>query len=272
MRAWMRLLRACFVSCFGLVLATTAFARDRVDVNLVLAVDVSWSMDRDEKRVQRDGYVAAFRDPEVISAIREGGWGAIGVTYVEWAGTGLGQVLVPWRRVGEAASANAFADELAAAPIGRLTRTSISSAMEISRALLLSSPYAGARRVVDISGDGTNNQGPPVHETRDKLVREGIVINGLPVMFKRTNPSGFPAVEHLDVYYQDCVIGGPGAFIVTVTETSQFPAAIRRKLLLEIASTQPRIIPAQLQRVEGATDCLIGEKMWEMWQQRINSE
>src|SRR5690606_9351677 len=143
-----------------------------VDVNLVLAVDVSWSMDADEKQVQRDGYVAAFRDRDVIQAIRDGGWGAIAVTYVEWAGSGLGEVRVPWRRIHDAASANGLADELAAAPIGRLTRTSISSAMEISRRLLDQSPFKGLRRVVDISGDGPNNQGPRVDETRDKLVSE----------------------------------------------------------------------------------------------------
>lgn len=262
-------------AAFVLCLATTFVgprAQERVDVNLVLAVDVSWSMDRDEKQVQRDGYVAAFRDADVIRAIREGGWGAIAVTYVEWAGTGLGQVLVPWQRIHDAATANEFADKLAAAPIGRLTRTSISSAMRISQALLEQSPFAGARRVIDISGDGPNNQGPPVDETRDALVGQGITINGLPVMFKRANPSGYPSVENLDVYYEDCVIGGTGAFIVTVTDTSQFAAAIRRKLLLEIASAQPRVVPAQAERREGGTDCLIGEKMWEMWQRRINWE
>lgn len=253
-----------------LAMTPAARAQDAVDVTLVLAVDVSWSMDTDEKQVQRDGYVAAFRDPDVIQAIREGGWGAIAVTYVEWAGTGLGQVLVPWRRIHDGASANAFADELAAAPIGRLTRTSISSAMEISRRLLEQSPFRGLRRVVDISGDGPNNQGARVDETRDELVGQGITINGLPVIFKRNNPSGFPSIEHLDVYYEDCVIGGTGAFIVTVTDTSQFAAAIRRKLLLEIASAEPTAIPAQDERTTGGTDCLIGERMWQMWQQRID--
>ena len=267
----MRLPALAIASLAGTLAVTPAVhAQDAVDVSLVLAVDVSWSMDADEKQIQRDGYVAAFRDRDVIQAIREGGWGAIAVTYVEWAGTGLGQVLVPWRRIHDGASANGFADELAAAPIGRLTRTSISSAMDISWRLLDDSPFKAVRRVVDISGDGPNNQGPAVDETRDLLVSQGITINGLPVVFKRHNPSGFPSVENLDVYYEDCVIGGTGAFIVPVTDTSQFAAAIRRKLLLEIAAAEPQVVPAQEERRTGGTDCLIGEKMWQMWRQRID--
>lgn len=239
----------------------------RVDVELVLAVDVSWSMDPDEQRIQRQGYVAAFRDRDVIQAIREGGWGSIAVTYVEWAGRGLGQVVVPWTRIDGAEAAHAVADQLAQAPLGRATRTSISGAMEVAARLLDESPFDGARRVLDISGDGPNNQGLPVLVMRDRLVAQGITINGLPIMIKTTNPSGFPTIEGLDAYYADCVIGGTGAFLITVTHRSMFAAAIRRKLLLEIAARMPppRPLQADAPRAYSPTDCLVGEKQWERW-------
>ena len=239
--------------------------QDPVDIELVLAVDVSWSMDVDEQQLQRDGYVAAFRDPTLIRAIQQGGWGAIAVTYVEWAGSGLRDVIVPWTIVRDAKTAHAFADQLDREPAGRLRRTSISGAMATAQSLFGGNPYRGLRRVVDISGDGPNNQGLPVTVLRDKLVEAGITINGLPIMIKKAGPGSFFSIDNLDLYYRDCVIGGTGAFYVTVRRPSEFAAVIRRKLLLEIAGVRPRLMLAQQQTETADTDCLIGEKMWQIW-------
>ncbi|HEX2256311.1 MAG TPA: DUF1194 domain-containing protein, partial [Afifellaceae bacterium] len=201
----------------------------------MLAVDVSWSMDYDEQRLQRQGYVDGFRHAEVIRAIETGGWGRIAVTYVEWAGGELQRVVVPWTLIDGASTAEAFAATLEREPIGRMRRTSISGALRFSGSLFGQSEYEGVRRVVDVSGDGANNSGPPVVPERDALVDRGIVVNGLPIMIKEVNPSGFFNLPELDIYYEDCVIGGTGAFIVTVTDPQHFAVAIRRKLVLEIA-------------------------------------
>ncbi len=238
-----------------------------VDLELVLAVDVSRSMDHHEQVLQRAGYVAAFRDAEVIRAIRSGPIGRISVTYVEWAGTGLQHVVLPWTLVDGPAAAQKVSEVLEFAPYEARRRTSISDALLFTAALFQGSGYAGARRVIDISGDGPNNQGVGVVHARDRVLDQGIVINGLPIMLNRRQPSGFFDVADLDLYYEDCVIGGFGAFIVTVTDPSEFVAAIRRKLILEIAAAQPRLVPAQASSPLEPTDCLIGEKLWDMWMQ-----
>lgn len=240
-----------------------AVAQETVDLELVLAVDVSWSMDIDEQELQRAGYVAAFRDRQVIEAIRGGGWGRIAVTYVEWAGAPSQSVVVPWTLVDGPETAEAFARALEATPIGRLRRTSISGALGFSRPLFDDNGFDGVRRVVDVSGDGANNQGPPVTLARDLLVSEGITINGLPIMIKDNGPGSFMSTPDLDLYYEDCVIGGPSAFIVPVTDPGLFAVAIRRKLILEIAGTAgPPILPAQFEQSAPRVDCLIGEKLW----------
>lgn len=246
--------------------------RGSVDLQLVLAVDISRSMDRDEQRLQRAGYVAALRDPEVIRAIESGPLGRIALTYVEWAGHGLQTVLVPWTLVDGAAAAAGIADRLAAAPLQRLRRTSISDALAFSAASFERSGFSSTRKVIDVSGDGPNNSGFLVTGARDAALDKGITINGLPIMLKTGSPSGFFDVRDLDIYYEDCVIGGFGAFIVTVQDISEFAGAIRRKLILEIAGRAPpaRLIPAQWTdpqtgRVTGETDCQIGEKLWDAW-------
>ena len=244
--------------------------RQQVDLELVLAVDVSWSMDRDEQHFQRDGFVAAFRHGEVIAAIAEGAWGAIAVSYVEWAGDFAQQVVIPWTRIDGPETAHAFADLLAQKPIGFYRRTSISGAMELARALFAADPYKGLRRILDISGDGTNNQGQRVDRKRNQLVGENIVINGLPIMIKKTNPGGYLEIDNLDDYFRECVIGGSGAFLIAVTDKDQFAIAIRRKLLLEIAGVALRVQPVQLRIPTNPIDCLIGEKLWRMWRQRMN--
>lgn len=232
-----------------------------VDLELVLAVDVSLSMDIDEQRLQRDGYITALRDPEVQKAIRSGPYGRIAVTYMEWAGPNVQSVVVPWTIVDSPASANAFADRLQAADISRARMTSISAALHFSKDLLGTSGVRGIRRVVDVSGDGPNNAGLPITPVRDELVAAGIVINGLPVVLKGNRSTGMFDLEDLDRYYTDCVIGGTGAFVIPVREPGEFKTATRRKLLLEISGLEPpaRVLPAQ--NVESA-DCSVGERQW----------
>ncbi len=245
-----------------------------VDLELILAVDVSWSMDMDEQRFQRAGYVAAMRDPQVINAIVGGGWGKIAITYVEWAGTGLNNVIVPWTLVDSPEAAHAFADELATGSIGRMRRTSISGALAFADEYFGNNPYKGLRRVVDISGDGANNQGAPVTSLRDKLVSQGIVINGLPIMIKASNPGGYFSIENLDVYYKDCVIGGPASFVIPVDDVNRFATAIRQKMILEISgrtpAAKPLIYKAQMNFDEMKADCLIGEKLWKRWREQYD--
>lgn len=249
-----------------------AGAQTTVDLQLVLAVDTSRSMDDDEQRLQRAGYVAALRDPEVIRAIESGPLGRIAVTYVEWAGQGLQSVLVPWTLIDGADAAARVADQLAAIPRQRMRRTSISDALTFSAAHFSGSGFTSTRRVIDISGDGPNNHGFLVTGARDAVLDQGITINGLPIMLKTAWPSGFFDVRDLDLYYEDCVIGGFGAFIVTIQDADEFANAIRRKLILEIAGRQPgpRLIPAQWTdpetgRVSDEIDCQIGEKLWDAW-------
>ena len=234
-----------------------------VDLELVLAVDISYSMDFEEQQLQRDGYVEALRHPEVIQAIRSGGYGRIAVTYVDWAGSQTARTVLPWTLIDGEETAEAFAMLLAAQPLQQARRTSISTGLNYSSTLFDGNGFDGLRRVIDISGDGPNNQGLPVTVVRDDLVSKGITINGLPVILKSGGPGGFFNISDLDVYYEDCVIGGFGAFIVPVHEPTGFAAAVRRKLVLEIAGMPPLLIPAQYQERPPRVDCLIGEKMWQ---------
>jgi len=239
-----------------------------VDVELVLAVDVSWSMDVEEQAMQRQGYVDALRHPDVIGAIAKGDWQRIAVVYVEWAGNGLDRVVVPWTIIENASDAYAFAEKLDRAPIGRMRRTSISSILQRS-VDMFDNGIDGMRRVVDVSGDGPNNMGMLVTAARDEALQQGIVINGLPIMIKRGNPGGYFHLDRLDLYYEDCVIGGFGSFMITVNSAEKFQEAIRRKLVLEIASAQPQVMPAGW-RPPGSpprVDCAIGEKQWNNWRQ-----
>lgn len=228
----------------GLCLPASAGTDQEVDVELVLAVDISQSMDEEEQDVQRRGYVSAVVSEEVGQAIREGLVGRIAVTYVEWGGTEDQQVVVPWQLIDGPASARTFAEGIRTAPLRTVQRTSISSALAFSAGLFDGNGFAGQRRVIDISGDGPNNQGAHVRTARDLTIARGITINGLPLMLK--GPNDWYAVPDLDVYYQDCVIGGPGAFLVPVRSLDGFAAAIRQKLVLEIAGREvaPVTLPA----------------------------
>jgi hypothetical protein len=234
-----------------------------VDLELILAVDVSRSMDIDEQQLQRNGYVAALTHPEVIDAITHGRRGRIALSYVEWAGPETQYKVVDWRVIDSAASAKAFAAALAQAPIQGFRGTSISNSLAFLAPQFDRNGYEATRRVIDVSGDGPNNMGIPVELARAAVVNDGITINGLPIMIKQ--PQGFAAIPDLDVYYQDCVIGGFGAFTVVVRAADQFAEAIRRKLVLEIAAAEPRIIRAAATADGKRIDCLIGEKLREQW-------
>lgn len=265
MRQYSRLLAVTAVWIASiLMLSTSGAAKEYVDLELVLAVDVSRSMDLEEQRLQRDGYVAAFRDAQVQKAISSGPNGRIAVAYLEWAGQPSQSIVVPWRIVGSKESALAFANELAGKPISRARRTSISAALRKSSALFEASPVQGLRRVIDISGDGANNSGGPVAAARDQVVASGIVINGLAIVSAPgAGAYSYFDLPDLDRYFKDCVIGGPGSFVLAIKKRNEFATAIRQKLLLEIARVTPKQGPAllriQFQPVE-KYDCLVGEK------------
>jgi hypothetical protein len=246
----------------ALVFAGGALAQLLVDLELVLAVDVSLSMDLDEQRLQRDGYITAFRDGEVQKAITSGPHGRIAVTYMEWAGPSVQNVVVPWTIIDGSAAAHALADKLEAQPISRARMTSISQGLVFAAQLFDSSGVKGIRRVIDVSGDGPNNAGPLVTLVRDQVVAQGIAINGLPILLKK--PASFFDIADLDVYYRECVIGGAGAFMIPVRERFEFKTATRRKLLLEIAGgDRPALlIPAQLREPISGGDCTVGEQQW----------
>jgi hypothetical protein len=246
-------------------MADTSAGAMPVDIELVLAVDVSYSMDPDEQALQREGYATALTSKAFMQALREGANGKIAVTYMEWAGQFDQRVVVPWRLIEGPESADAVAAEIAAAPYRRASRTSISGGLKFASTLFDHSGYRGLRRVIDVSGDGANNSGPLIVPMRDEVIAAGITINGLPIMLKRANP-GTMDIKNLDVYYEDCVIGGPGAFMVPIRDRSKFIEATRTKLVLEVAGRQPqaRIVPASAQAPR--ISCTIGETMWqERW-------
>jgi len=233
-----------------------------VDVELVLAIDISYSMDFDELTLQREGYAQAIASQEFANALKQGTNGKVAITVVEWAGVAEQRIVLPWRLIDGPASAQAASDDLARMPVRRAFRTSISGALMFSAALFEGNGYRGIRRVIDVSGDGTNNQGPLVTLVRDEVLAKGIIINGLPIMLKEPQP-GSVDLKDLDIYYEDCVIGGPGAFVVPIRERDKFKDAIRTKLVLDIAEYRgmPRAIPASAEAPR--ISCTIGEQMWQ---------
>lgn len=246
-------------------LADTRARAIPVDVELVIGVDVSYSMDPEEQALQREGYILALTSKEFLGALRDGANGKIAVTYFEWAGQFDQKIIVPWRLIDGPEAADAVAAEIARTPYRRASRTSISGALRFAKPLFVDSGYKGLRRVIDVSGDGTNNAGPLVVPMRDEVLAAGITINGLPIMLKRPYV-GSMDIENLDVYYEDCVIGGPGAFVIPIREREKFIEATRTKLVLEIAARPPeaRVIPAASET--SRVSCTIGERMWqERW-------
>jgi hypothetical protein len=233
-----------------------------VDVELVLAVDVSYSMDMDELAIQREGYAQAIISKEFLQALKTGPNGKISVTYFEWAASSDQKIIIPWRVIDGPETADAVANEIMKTPIRRASRTSISGAINFAMPLFDENPHRGLRRVIDISGDGPNNNGSPVTVARDAALEKGITINGLPIMVKEPSYSTMD-IDNLDFYYEDCVIGGPGSFVVTIKDRDRFKEAIRTKLLLEVAGRTPerRVVPVA--EKEPRVPCLIGEKIWQ---------
>lgn len=261
-------LRILLAASVGLAGSLPAQAETEVDLALVLAVDISFSMDPEEQVLQREGFVEAFRSGTVQDAIRRGTIGRIAVTYMEWAGATDQRIVMPWTVIDSPESAAAFANSLAAHPTRRAARTSISGALDFAVKLLGEGPFAATRQVIDISGDGPNNQGRPVVIARDDALARGITVNGLPIMVKG---AGYFDIPDLDLYYRDCVIGGQGAFMVPVRERAQFRDAVRTKIILEVAERPgpPRfgavppdslVRPAQSEERRG--NCLAGEIQW----------
>jgi hypothetical protein len=253
-------------SLASLLAIAPAFAQDmEVDLELVLAVDVSRSMDFEEQEVQRQGYIAGLTHPEILAAIDSGFLGRIAVTYVEWAGPGSHAVIVTWTLIDGPESAQAFVARLDGTEVSRLRGTSISSAINFTAGMFEGNGYRATRQVIDVSGDGPNNMGSPVLDARAAALDKGITINGLPIML-HTRYDGMFSIGDLDVYYENCVIGGPGAFLVTVETIDRLAEAIRRKLVLEIAGQPARIVPVQLfPQARPDYDCLIGERLRRRW-------
>jgi hypothetical protein len=270
------------VAALAAPLSATSQTQTRVDLELVLAVDISRSMDYEEHSLQRNGYVEAFRHKDVVNALTSGPEGRIAVTYMEWGGENLPQQLVPWTIIDSAGAATAFADRLASEPVRGERRTSISSALFAAADLIETNDIIAHRRVIDVSGDGANNAGLPVEEARDFVLGRDIAINGLPILLNQPGEgSGYGyEIDHLDRYYKHCVIGGPAAFIAPVYDLKHLAATIRKKLVLEIAGLDvapeaapvqfaeapalpigsPGVTRIQLKLPTEKSDCFAGEK------------
>jgi hypothetical protein len=252
-------LRCMLLGWFGLLAGSTAAvpALPDADLELILAVDVSYSMEIDEQRIQRQGYVDAFLQPALVNAIQSGPAGRIAVTYVEWGGSAV--QIVPWTLIDGSGTAAQFAALLREQPMRRISSTSISNTLAFSKELFQANPYRGTRRVIDISGDGPNNAGAPAPVARNSAVAEGIVIDGLPIMLPRPNSA---SISDLDTYYENCVIGGDGAFLLKVTDIDDFASAILRKLVIEILDPNvSRLQRLPVKRVDARADynCFVGE-------------
>jgi hypothetical protein len=222
--------------------ATVTARAEPVDLLLVLAADVSRSVDHQKFMLQREGYAAAVSDPQVLDAIRSGPHGKVALLFVEWSGFGAQKVVIDWTPIDGPAAARRFGDQLVEAPRSFADRTSISGGIDFSVEQLKRAPFESTRRTIDVSGDGTNNAGRDVRIARDETVAKGITINGLVILSERqvpwnpehTNPPG-----GLEKYYRENVIGGPGAFVVVAEGFQSFGRAIIKKMIAEIALLAP---------------------------------
>jgi Protein of unknown function (DUF1194) len=238
-RAGRALLILIFLAAFPVI----APAAEQVDLLLVLAADVSRSVDSAKFQLQREGYAAAISDPRVLDAIRSGRNARIALSYVEWSGIGSQRVVIDWSTISDAESAKGFGDRLLEATRSFADRTSISGAIEFAMGQLARAPYESPRRTIDISGDGTNNAGRDVALARDEALAQGVTINGLVILSEtplawnpdHTNPPG-----GLDNYYRNHVIGGPGAFVLAARDFNSFGQAIIKKMIAEVARAEPR--------------------------------
>ena len=243
-------------------LADDRAGAEPVDVELVLATDISYSMDLGELAVQREGYADAIVSSEFLGALKNGRYGKVAVTYFEWAASYDQRIAVPWRLIDGPASAAAVSEEIRKIPVRRASRTSISGAINFAIPLFDTSGYNGLRRVIDISGDGPNNNGEPVEIARAAALQRGLTINGLPIMVREPSYATMD-IANLDWYYEDCVIGGPGAFVVPIKGEDQFKEAIHTKLVLEVAGAEPRPRVIRVADKEPRISCTIGEQMWQ---------
>ena len=265
---WYIVLRRCFIAacaCFSFPSNGVAAER-KVDLELILAADVSSSIDLEEAALQRQGFVRAFRHPEVIEAIQRGQLGRIAVTYVEWADDQYQRTLVDWFEVADASSATAFAEAVERPSVKTGVWTSISTVIAFGARSFEGNGFRSERRIIDISGDGANNNGAYVNLARDRAVADGIIINGLPIINDRLDKYGYPQMPDLDLYYKDCVIGGEGAFIIVADGFEDFARAIRRKLVLEIASRAPALHLLWLVADRPRPPCNAGEIRLRNWQ------
>ena len=240
----MRMVKAVLALVVVVIFAAGAFgaapvhADDDVDLLLVLAADVSRSIDAAKFQLQRDGYAAAISDPRVMETIKSGRMGRIGLTFVEWSGIGAQHVVIDWTAIGDSANAKDFGDRLLEAPRSFADRTSISGAIEFAMDRFAHTPFTATRRIIDVSGDGTNNAGRDVTSARDEAVAQGVTINGLVILSENpmswnpdhTNPPG-----GLDNYYRHNVVGGPGAFVMVAKDFNSFGQAMIGKLIAEVA-------------------------------------
>jgi hypothetical protein len=237
--------RTALASIFAVLFAalstfvTPAFAAEEVDLLLVLAADVSRSVDQPKFQLQRDGYAAAISDPRVLKEIASGPNQRIAICFLEWSGFGNQKLVIDWMIVSDAKSARAFGDQLAEAPRSFADRTSISGALEFSMAQFARAPYSARRRTIDVSGDGTNNSGRDVRMVRDEVVAQGVTINGLAIVSPQPlpwNPEHTHPAGGLPKYFEDNVIGGPRSFVIVAEDFKSFGEALIKKLILEIAS------------------------------------
>ena len=230
-----------------MVLAPSGVAaqtRISVDLELVMATDVSWSIDDAEAQLQRQGVADAFRNPEIIRAIRSGILRSIAVSYIDYSSSDFNRVVIDWRVIRSKADAEKFAADLLASDLTSGRRTSISDAVEQAAAMIETNNIEGTRRVIDVSGDGPNNWGNLVDDVRDAIIKKRITINGLPIMNPADAFNSRYYLADLDLYYRGCVIGGPGAFYIVANSFKDYARAVRRKLVLEIAGAVPRHMDA----------------------------
>ena len=240
----MRALRTIGIAALTVVIASTfARAAERVDLLLVLAADISRSMDEAKFQLQRSGYAAAFSNPQVIEAIRAGPSGRIAVTFIEWSGPLSQQIVVDWTLINNDRMAHEFSDRIVEAPRAFADSTSISGGIAFAMAQLERAPYQAYRRIIDVSGDGDNNSGRDVTMARDEAIAKGVTINGLVILTETTtrwNSSHTNPPGGLANYYRNNVIGGPGAFVMVTENFNSFGNVLVKKLITETAQAEPQ--------------------------------
>ncbi len=246
MPKWMTAMATALAVVAGIALRPALADDEQVDLLLVLAADVSRSVDEKKFKLQREGYASAIVDPRVVRAMTAGVRGRVALCYMEWASDSEQIIVVDWITIGSEGDAQGISRRIREAPRAFMGRTSISAAIDLSMALLAKSPFQSSRRVIDVSGDGTNNSGRPVTAARDAAVAQGVTINGLVILSEvplPTNPLHTHPPGGLTAYYENNVIGGPGAFVVEAESFEAFDQLLISKLIKEIAAAPSRPRP-----------------------------